>query len=389
MSKKCNLISIGEINRYILFIFIGSIFYAFLTLLKDESKFFNEENSLHPIIFNITYSLGLSLSIFLLIIYKIYNKRKNDNKLQKTNFIKKQKLEVDVKRKLLWILLVSIIDFIASVLCFNYWVGENSDLNTSTLDILFITLFSHLILKEKLYKHHYLSIITIMILGLLLNLINNKFSYENLKNNYSNIIFIYLSQILFQFVYVLYKYNMIKKYIISYEIMFYQGIIELIFSIITLIITTNIGNLDNFWDYYNNLDTKEIVIFISLIIIQFIYNLSYFIVIEKYSPFYVLLLDALSQLIIYFIYFDVDDPKISILSIIVIIICFLMILIFVEIIELNFFGLSYMTKKNIKLRASYDSDSVDNEDDNETKIYFGDYSIDLNQENLTEMFRIN
>ena len=183
MSKKCNLISIGEINRYILFIFIGSIFYAFLTLLKDESKFFNEENSLHPIIFNITYSLGLSLSIFLLIIYKIYNKRKNDNKLQKTNFIKKQKLEVDVKRKLLWILLVSIIDFIASVLCFNYWVGENSDLNTSTLDILFITLFSHLILKEKLFKHHYLSIITIMILGLLLNLINDKFSYENFENN--------------------------------------------------------------------------------------------------------------------------------------------------------------------------------------------------------------
>ena len=38
-----------------------------------------------------------------------------------------------------------------------------------------------------------------------------------------------------------------------------------------------------------------------------------------------------------------------------------MILIFIEIIELNFCGLSYMTKKNIELRASQES-KIDNND---------------------------
>ena len=166
-------------------------------------------------------------------------------------------------------------------------------------------------------------------------------------------------------------------------------IIELLLSLTTLTIATKIGYLDNFWDYYNNLDTKEILIFISLIIVQFIYNLSYFIVIEKYSPFYVLLIDALSQLIIYFIYFDVDVLIISISSIIIIIICFLMILIFVEIIELNFCGLSYMTKKNIKLRAQKDSDLVGNEDDNETKVNYQDYSVELIETKLSEKFLID
>ena len=66
--------------------------------------------------------------------------------------------------------------------------------------------------------------------------------------------------------------------------MFYQGIIELLLSIIALKITTNFCNLDNFWDYYNNLDTKEILIFISLTIVQFICNLIVFINIDKFSP---------------------------------------------------------------------------------------------------------
>ena len=41
-----------------------------------------------------------------------------------------------------------------------------------------------------------------------------------------------------------------------------------------------------------------------------------------------------------------------------------MILVFIEIIELNFFGLSKMTKKNIELRARLDSMIIsDNEDE--------------------------
>ena len=66
-----------------------------------------------------------------------------------------------------------------------------------------------------------------------------------------------------------------------------------------------------------------------------------------------------------------------------------MILIFVEIIQLNFCGLSYMTKKNIEIRSRLDSVIEIKEEDNETKIDYKDYSIDLNDVKLTEMIPID
>ena len=379
LKKMSNLISFGEINRYIFLIFIGAVLELCLSFISRMSKFIHEGN-----IYIIIYPLGSIFAFILLIIYKIHNKRKNENKLQLI-IIKKQKSTINKKEKFLWILLSSIIDFIAYVLSYLFRNGININLTTWSFDIIFLALFSNLILKEKLYKHHYLSIIIIMILNVLSNINTEKFSAENFKSNYINIIMIIISQILFELSYVLYKYYMIKKYIITYEIMFYEGIIELILYIITLIITTiYFKNIDNFWDYYNNLDTKEILIFISLTIVQFIYNLSGFIVIDKFSPFYVLLLYMTAELIKYIFYFDIDYLRESIISIIITIICLLMILIFVEIIQLNFFGLSYMTKKNIEIRSQIDSKLVINEEDNETKIDYQDYSIDLNETKLTE-----
>ena len=48
-----------------------------------------------------------------------------------------------------------------------------------------------------------------------------------------------------------------------------------------------------------------------------------------------------------------------------------------------------MTKKNIEIRSRLDSVLEINEEDNETKIDYRDYSIDLNEEKLTEMIPID
>ena len=168
--------------------------------------------------------------------------------------------------------------------------------------------------------------------------------------------------------------------------MFYEGIIELILFIITIIMTTiYFKNIDNFWDYYNNLETIEIIIFISLIILQLVYYSIVFKVIELFSQYHPLLLTGLTSVMNNFIYFDTCNILFSILSSILFIVCFIMILIYVEIIELNCFGLSYMTKKNIKIRAQLDSVLEDNDDDNESKISNDDYSIDLIETKLTEI----
>ena len=384
MAIRCNnLISLGEMNRYIALIFIGSIFCAIVTVITKSSINFNERNN-HPIVLCIAYSLGLSLSFFLFIIHKIYTKRKKENKLERFSF-NNQIIEHKKKEKYLWILLVSIIDFITFAMGSIFWLRATDNLVSWEFDILFLTIVSYYMLKEKLYRHHFFCMVIIVILGTVFDLINNIYD-NNYKDNYWKIIILFFVQISFDLTYILYRYMMIKKYVISFEIMFYQGIIELILSIVLLIITTKIGQIDDFWDYYNNLNTEVILIFVSLVITEFLYNLSTYIIIEKLSQFHVLLLQTLAELLVYIIYIQVKDNLIiSIFTIIIIILCIIMVLIFIEIVELNCFGLSYMTKKNIEIRARLDTLFENNEDDYETRIDYQDYIFYFKDEKLNDV----
>ena len=391
MCKKCNLISLGEINRYIVIIFIGVIFLGFLINIQDASKFFKVGN-MHPIIYTITYSFGLSLSFVLFIFYKIYNKGKNRNQLSLQISLKSPTIEKPKKKnkkeKFLWILLVSIIDFIANVI--NMAIAVESYLLLSwTTVILALALFSYLIFGVKLHKHHYVSIIINVVLSLVADIGTNKYSPENVKKNYLEMILIFFDEILLALTYILDKYLMIQKYIHSYEIMFYEGLIESVLSIITIIITTKIGYLDDFYDYYNNLDSREINIFIFLTISQFAYHLMKFTTIQMFTPYHVLLLSLIYVLITKIIGFDLDDILMSILTIILVIICLITILLFLEIIEFNFYGLSDMTKKNIKLRAKLDSDLADGGDNIETRFDFQDYIFDLNGRKSSEICELD
>ena len=93
---------------------------------------------------------------------------------------------------------------------------------------------------------------------------------------------------------------MLIKYIKSYEILFFEGLIILVLSIITLITAIKIGYIKNFWDYYENIDKIEIVIFIALALINFIIGILMLIIIDIFSPFYILLADYVQDLIYFF-----------------------------------------------------------------------------------------
>ena len=138
-----------------------------------------------------------------------------------------------------------------------------------------------------------------------------------MKKNYIFYLVYSFNEILISFNYVLDKYLMDIKYIKSYEILFFDGLIELTLSIITLIITTNIGNIDNFWDYYQQLDLKEVLIFFSIAIFYFIFISLVLTVIDIFSPFHVFLLNNLSEVIIGFYNisnFGMDEYIFSLLS---------------------------------------------------------------------------
>ena len=407
MSNKCGckIISFGHMNLYMLLILLGAFFNAARDLITARSKKFgqdlnNSPGKQHPIIITINYALGLCLSFIFFIIYKICNKsHKNTNILILDKMMNKpvnNGNEISKKEIFLWILLGSVLDFIANVIYYYNWVKKDDYLSYWPTNILLLALFSYWLLKMKLYKHHYLSIIFIIIFGITHNFISGNFETNKQKENYIGYIIYFFAESIFNVSYVLYKFFMIKKFIKSYAILFFQGLIELILGIIFLAITTKyFPEFDSLTTYLENLDSSDITIFISLIFINFVTFVTIFIIIDIFTPFHIFLLNILSEII--FGFFDgtfKSEIYKTIIYYIFIFISIFMVLVFIEIIQLNFCGLSTMTKKNIEERAKLDSmfnEDNDDEDNNnniididEKVINLGEYTFELNEVNNCE-----
>lgn len=411
---KCNIITLGKINKKIFLILIGGVIYTAILFIEHESMFFgdreipdnqrnqgNEENQgnqgnagdekkfQHPIIYSLMHSLSLCLSFIFLIIY--YKNNNNKNKLalieniDKININKqKSKKAISWKEKLLWILLVTIIDYASLIFSNICWIANDSYVGVAQINIIFMAIFSYFILKMKIYKHHYLCIFAIIIKCIISTIIYGVFNDVN-KDEIVPLIVLFTTEIAFSLTYVLFKYFMLIKYINPYEIMFFQGLFESIFSIIFLTITTKFGFIDNFFHFIDNIDNKEIGIIVAWIVAYFIYMLIFYKTIEIFNQFYLYFSILISEYIVFFIEISNYEVWQIIVSVFLMVICSFMILVFVEIIELNFCGISDMIKKNIELRARADSMSSKNNDiniinddeDNETFIDLKDYTYQM------------
>ena len=374
--KKCNLINCGKINKYAFLILIEVGLYFALIYTLNESIYYYYD--LKPVFYYISSSFGSSLSFILFIIYTIRNKRKNN--ITNEQFIKTDDMDkISCTKKILWILLVSIIAFISIILDCITWSFRESNKNIWAFYFLFLSTFSICLLKYKLYKHHYISIIIIVILNLLFSIISGETFIEHITENYFNLIIIF-NILFFSLELVLYKYLMFTKYIQSYEILFFEGIFLSSLLIISLIILIKVEYFEFFWGYFDFIDRREIIIFASLTIIHFIYNLFQLIIIDIFSPFHILLIDLIPDNIIFI--FSSDNSLNLPIAIVCVIINIFMILIFVEFIELNFLGLSKMTKRNIELRARHESMEDDLNDINyEKKIILDEYGLELEFKN--------
>ena len=390
MSIKCNIISFGKINRYYLLILLGSIFYLFLVLIEIESKLFSEEEK-HPIIYTLSYTFGLCLSFFVMIIYKILNRSKREKNDLFVNTIKindqKKITQTTKKEQFFWLLFVTLIDFTTFITYAINWIEMRVYLNYWSVNIISFSFFSYFILKKKLYKHHYLTIVTFIVFGVLFDLILGRFITDYLINNLIN----FVTEILFSLTYVMFKFYMLKKFIKPYEILFFMGFIESILGIITLIITTNNDYVDNFYLYYDKLDTKEVFIFILLSIDFFAYNLMLVTIIDIFSPFHIFLMNIFNELMNYFIHINEENPATSIITLIFMLICIFMALVYIEIIQLNFCGLSDMTNKNIELRARLDTDLINNNEGDKVEVSCQGYTFELNNINnkSTELYPLD
>ena len=388
MAIKCRVITCGKINKKIILIIVGGLVYSLHLYIESESEIFGGDTNEFPVIYTMMYSICLCLSFSLLLIFNVYSKKKKDkitssliedkgNIIFEKNDTIKKKI-ISWKEKLLWIFLVSIIDYIAYLFSSIYWLDNGNYVDTLQTNIIFMSIFAYLILKLKLHKHHYLCISVIIIRSIAYTIIFNVYKKDpSKKNDIVPYIVSFVTEIVFSLTYVMSKYFMLIKYIHPFEIMFFEGIFELFFSIMTLIISSLIGKLDNISHFLEKFKYMEVFILISWIIVNFIYHAILFKVIDIFSPFYIHISILISEFLSFF--FKLDGLSIGqlIFYIISFIVCPFMILVFLEIIELNFCGLSEMTAKNIELRALLDSAINDENDAGKISIGADEYSIEL------------
>lgn len=388
MAIKCRVITCGKINKKIILIIVGGLVYSLHLYIESESEIFGGDTNEFPVIYTMMYSICLCLSFSLLLIFNVYSKKKKDkitssliedkgNIIFEKNDTIKKKI-ISWKEKLLWIFLVSIIDYIAYLFSSIYWLDNGNYVDTLQTNIIFMSIFAYLILKLKLHKHHYLCISVIIIRSIAYTIIFNVYQKDpSKKNDIVPYIVSFVTEIVFSLTYVMSKYFMLIKYIHPFEIMFFEGIFELFFSIMTLIISSRIGKLDNISHFLEKFKYMEVFILISWIIVNFIYHAILFKVIDIFSPFYIHISILISEFLSFF--FKLDGLNIGqlIFYIISFIVCPFMILVFLEIIELNFCGLSEMTAKNIELRARLDSVINDENDGGKISIVADEYSIEL------------
>jgi len=337
---KC-FITLGTINKYITFAIIGGIF----KLIPDILLFDVETNiNSHPFILSLNSGLGMCLSLFPFIIEKIISKplEKKDANNEENKLLRESQYSEHLKKikyfKYLLILASGALDFLQRFLVY-YFLDEVKS-NFWIFDVIFLSLFSYFILKTKLYIHQYISLLAILFLGVVQNIIN---LYDKAPN-IGKLIAQFSAEVVFTFNIVLNKYEMEKYFCSPFEISFYQGLFVLILNIILLAFTKE----DNFFDYYDNLDYKELWVFILFMFSKLSFNIFGLLTNKYFTPCHVNILLIIGQISFSFKY--KNDYKLYLTAVIFCFVLFLL-LVFTEIIELNFCGLQQYTKKNITERS--------------------------------------
>jgi len=368
-------ISFGKVDKFIVFPLIGSIFkFLFQIILRKNKNNSNDDAnkvidiSKNAIILCISTSFGMSLSLFLYIIYYEKNnyskKNKNSTNLSSPlsiELVYNNQYEMITSNKFTYILISTILNFFFYFVFYSYFF--NLIINYWFLDVLFIFVFSHFIFQIKLYKHQYLCMIIFTILGALLNIFISFYSDYSL-NEVSNLLAHALKifgEIVFSLAIVINKYTIEQKFSSPYEICFYQGIINLILFLLIALIFPEYCSLSKYW---SELDIPKFLEFLCISGTQFVYNLFNLITVKYYTAFHVLISIIFSE--IHFYLFDAFNNIIFIVPLIGFSFIFLVFLLFVEIIEINCFELQKNTKKNISIRADID-EKICKEDDEESQ----------------------
>ena len=365
---KCPII-FGRINKRLLLPVFLSITQIILLIVNN---FYYPENK---DIVSSTYSLALGQIIikFLPCILKI----SNDEEPKKEKEIKQRKC-------LHYFFLCGLFLINQGIhsgysIASKYLVGMQISYNDSNLflvqdfavlsiEMVFMAIFSRFLLKYKYFKHHIISIIIFIVLGLaceIIIILKNENSKEITRNakGYLIINSIQIINSLTDALYFCYqKYLMETLYYPYWNIAFIPGIFIFALATSLLIIAlidknrkdSSLDFVRSFYSFYGDKDLNGWIIFGKIflfLVIHIILCPLTIMTIFYYSPNFILIIFQISTIV----YSLIKNAKESAYCIPLYVVQFLVLLIHLEIIELNFCGLNKYTKRNIEIRGLLDS----------------------------------
>ena len=338
------LINLGQIDKNLIPIFVGCIICFLNRLLNQYKGTLLYKNIIITGIF-ISISRFLAVIPYIILRIKTKNLENIDNKSINKKMIKyiyTDNQKKIVRGKNVYIILTALIYLIQQMM----FIATFEVKTNSWIWIILITsIFYYLIFKIKLYLHHVLSSILILLIGAIIDII-----LDNVINDINShlvlLIIKFIRETLFSLYNVMAKYVMEKKFVSVYEFSFYIGTISLILLIILSIFDYAFFGIDDYKEYFNNFNGTEFLVMVGVIITQFGINLSSLFTVKNNSPCHTFIMFVFGQLAYY-----INLEGNSILVIICLILILFLSLIFNEIIEINFCGLSKNTRRNIMLRA--------------------------------------
>ena len=350
----------GETNKKLILPAVASVLYIIMDIIEYTTKM----EDLH-IIFDL-YTRGISYTLIILVplVQKCCD-RKNKNNTSNENKIKPQCTKKSILH--FFFLYVAYLFYFGAFIGLTFLKGrypaETEDYEMShyhglcteeAIEIIFILIVSKILLKTKLYVHHYIGLLIFIIFSLGIDILVGM----NIFKPGALFFFIYCIYLLFDSIYITYeKYMMDKLYYSPFIIVFAIGLLFLVTPTICAILIFIKGNmvkvgakykLQKFSDYFQENDYKDVIIHIVyLTSFRYVINILKILTIYYFTQNHIYTTYVFIKLVDYLIR---KKHWIRFLGIILFVFQFLGLLIYLEIIELNFLKLNKNTKNNIKKR---------------------------------------
>ena len=361
-NNKRALITFAKLNKFFLFLFLFAIF-EFLSSIFDgklyETKVYKNSAFIATIFYDLTNVFaGL---LFYINIKKKYNNKKQINKGINYIYNDSSIIKYNTHKNILLFLLLGLMYAINDL----FWVliSDANILNDEFYYLIFLLLFSKIILKVNIYRHQYFSLL-IALIGCIFHIIPNLFILT-IKDILPNILN-FLKGINFSLFIVIIKFMMEKYYLDPLKISLIIGIITIIINIIGYVIYSLINDYDfsYFTDCLDFSFFKNKLVISIYIILFFLFQtasqLTLFLSIFYFSPTHIMVNFIMNSLF-WWIY-QIITEKNTITEIILYPIGYILALfsafIYNEIIILNCCGLNKNTKKYVNKRINQELEEI-------------------------------